>query len=241
MPAVMKTLGPSRSYSPHPVEHVAEVDQAGQTRQLPLVAAQQKILRNVLAGQDHRRRVQRNERRRVAKQIVEPVEKFLRQPEALVPGAASRRFARDERRPARLDRPTSSPTGTRCTSAMVSPICPSTRSFWSSGKDRPGLRADDARQPRDDEIGPLVALAFEHDFRNRHGKPTAKLRQRGPLRDELMRAAAAEKSSGSAGRRARRRDWCRSKTDADRRAAGHGCARCRAPPAGIATDRRARR
>ena len=51
---------------------------------------------------------------------------------------------------------------------------------------RPRLRAQHAGQPRDDQIRPLVALAFEHDFRNRDIEPPAQLRQRGALRHELV-------------------------------------------------------
>jgi len=50
---------------------------------------------------------------------------------------------------------------------------------------RPCFRAEDASQLRDDEIGPSVALAFEHDFRNRDSEPAAKQRQRASLRDKL--------------------------------------------------------
>src|SRR6266851_9139781 len=50
---------------------------------------------------------------------------------------------------------------------------------------RPRFRAEDAGQARDDQIWPLVAFAFNHDFRNRDAEPSAKLRQRNALGHEL--------------------------------------------------------
>ena len=50
----------------------------------------------------------------------------------------------------------------------------------------PCLLADDPAQPGDDEIRPLVALAFEHDFRDRYADAAVQLQQRRALRGELM-------------------------------------------------------
>src|SRR5882672_4327592 len=50
---------------------------------------------------------------------------------------------------------------------------------------RPRLSAEDAGQTCDDQIRPLVALAFNHDFRNRNAEPSAKQRQRNTLGHEL--------------------------------------------------------
>ena len=105
-----------------------------------------------------------DQRGRIAQQFVQSIQKFLRQSEALVPGAASLDLPAHESVPARLD-PREAPAGTRCTSAMVSPISARTRSLSASGKARPRLRTQHTRQPRDDEIRPSVALAFERRFR----------------------------------------------------------------------------
>src|ERR1700681_393308 len=48
----------------------------------------------------------------------------------------------------------------------------------------PRLRAQDAGQTRDDQIRPTVALALQHDFRNRDAEMAAKLRQRATLGHE---------------------------------------------------------
>ena len=98
----MKALGPSRSYSPLPVI-TSPKSISPESRQSAVVATQQKILRDVFSGQDHRRRIQRNQRLGVGEQIIQPVEKFWRQSEALMPGAASRDLLSHELRPARLD------------------------------------------------------------------------------------------------------------------------------------------
>ena len=70
-----------------------------------------------------------NQRRGVAQDVVEPVEKFLRQAEPRVPGAAALDLPGDEIASQPGSMRESSPSGARCTSAMVAPICASTRSF----------------------------------------------------------------------------------------------------------------
>jgi len=51
---------------------------------------------------------------------------------------------------------------------------------------RPYFGANGARQPRDDEIRPIVALALEQDVGNRQTEPPMQLRQRRALGDELV-------------------------------------------------------
>ena len=167
MPAVMKALGPSRSYSPHPVS-TSPKSIRPDSRQPSASLAQQKILRNVFAGQDHRRRVHRNQ--------------------------ASRRRRRNSSRPSRNFR--GSPS--RACRARHPSICPRMNwsqrgSIADEIAERdalhfgdgladlararapclvlrqagPRLRAQNAVQPRDDQIRPSVALAFAHDFRHR--------------------------------------------------------------------------
>jgi hypothetical protein len=50
----------------------------------------------------------------------------------------------------------------------------------------PYFGADGAVQPRDHEIRPAVALAREQQLGNRDTQPALQLRQRSPLRDELV-------------------------------------------------------
>ena len=71
-----------------PRHHVAEIDQPRQTP-ARIVPAQQEILRNIFAGQDHRWPVQRDQSRGIAQEFIHPIQKFPRQPEPLVPCATS--------------------------------------------------------------------------------------------------------------------------------------------------------
>jgi len=107
------------------------------------------------------------------------------------------------------------------------------------GQSRPGLCAQDSGQTRDDQIGPLVALAFNHDFRNRMlSRPRSSdseirsdtnwLRRNGgkifrisPSSRATTRLVPVENKCGSA--------W-----------AIRDCARCRVPPAGIVMRWRAK-
>src|SRR6202035_2076641 len=81
---------------------------------------------------------------------------------------------------------------------------------------RPSLCAQNARQTRDDQIRPQVALPFADDFGDRDTKPSAQLRQRGALRDELRamyrrknlqdeRTVEADDKIGAGGEHVRRR------------------------------------
>ena len=201
---------------------------------------QQEILRNVFAGQDHRRRVHRNERRRVGKQIVQPVEKFLRQSETLVP------------RPASLDLPAHElpPSAARCGQV--------------AGRNALHLRngradmAEDAlflvfRQPGHGLVPRMpcsrVMTRYGHWSRSPSstisgiGTPSRprKLRQRGPLRDELLAQQRRKNLQHQPPSRATTRLVPVGEHVRRRHAAGHGCARYRAPPAAIVTRRCARR
>ena len=179
----MKALGPSRSYSPHPVITSPKSNSPDKTPAVA-VAAQQKILRNVFAGQDHRR-------------LSSGISGAASRSSSSSP---SRNFCGNPRRSCRARHPSicrahersqpgsiraSAPTGARCTSAMVAPISASTRSLSLFRQRRPRFRAEHARKPRDDEIRPPVALAFDDDFGDRDAKPAAKRRQRAALRNEL--------------------------------------------------------
>src|SRR5260370_29186417 len=53
-------------------------------------------------------------------------------------------------------------------------------------QDRPRFGAKRTVHPRDDEIRPLVALALDHDLRNRYANAAAQLRQRTQFGYELM-------------------------------------------------------
>ena len=202
MPAVMKALGPSRSYSRKTCHHVAEIEQPATGPNCRLRGSTGNF------RECTRRSGSRAVRSRGSN--VSASRKMSSNP--------SRNFCGNPRRVCRARQPAiclvmnsrqpgsmreSSPSGARCTSAMVAPIWNSTRSFWSSGQRRPDLRAEHAVQARDDEIGPAVALAVEQDFGDREAQPPAQLRQRGPLRDDTGREASAEKSSGSIHRRDR--------------------------------------
>ncbi len=125
-----------------------------------------------------------NQRRGIAQDGVESIKEFLRQAEARVPRAATFDLSCDELAPARLD-----PRKLAQRRALH---------FRDGGADLrehpfllifgqrwPCLTAESAGQARDDEIGPAITLAFEHDFRNWNAQPPAQLRERPALRDEL--------------------------------------------------------
>ena len=153
-------------------DHVAEVDQSRKPPVSVGFAAQQKILRDVFSGQDHRRRLQRNQRLGVANRFIQPVEKFWRQSEALMPGAAARDLPGHELSASRLD---AGEIADRDALHLRDGLADLRQHalLLVLRQDRPRLTAHHAGQARDDEIRPLVAFAFEHDFRNRDAEPAA--------------------------------------------------------------------
>src|SRR6266850_1429275 len=172
IPAVMKALGPSRSYSPHPViTSPKSVRPEPPARALP---AQQEILGDIFAGQDDRWRIQGDERGGIAQQIVQPVQTLSRQSETLMPRPASPDLLRDEPAPARFYIGKAVNRNTLHLRDGLADLRqdPLLLVFGQSG---PRLGAENAGESRDDKVGPLIALALDHDFRNRDAKPSAKL------------------------------------------------------------------
>src|SRR6202040_2353668 len=108
--------------------------------------------------------------------------KFSRQPETLMPGATSLDLLEQELLPARLNPGQRSHRRALHLRDGLADLAENAL-FLILRQVRPRLRAQDAVHTRDDEIGPSVALAFEHDFRDRHANTPAKLRQRNQLRD----------------------------------------------------------
>ncbi len=101
-----------------------------------------------------------------------------------MPGAASLDLSAHEDVPARLDpreRPGRDALHLRNGLADLG----QERSLSASGKDGHASAPRHTRQPRDDEIWPSVALAFNDDFGDRDPKLSAKLRERASFRGEL--------------------------------------------------------
>ena len=98
----MKALGPSRSYSALPVI-TSPKSISPESRQFPSSQLSRKFSGMYSPVRITGGAVQRNQRLGVGKQIIQPIEKFWRQSEALVPCAASRDLLRHELRPVRLD------------------------------------------------------------------------------------------------------------------------------------------
>ena len=121
--------------------------------------------------------IHRNQFGGVAKQIIQPIEKFLRQSKALVPRPASLDLPAHESVPVRLN---VEQLADRDTLHLGDGLADLKQARAPS--DLPAARATLAYPgrptPRDDEIRPSVALAFEHDFGDRHIEPSTELRQR---------------------------------------------------------------
>src|SRR5882762_3292185 len=140
----MKALGPSRSYSRQPV--IASPKSIRPDKHHPSFSRLN--LRNVFSGQDDCRCVQWNERCRIAKKIVEPVQIFLRQPETLMPGATSLDLSMQEAVPARLD---AGQLSNRNTLHLGNGLANLSKHalFLILRQSGPRLRAQGAVQPRD--------------------------------------------------------------------------------------------
>ena len=127
-----------------------------------------------------------------------PSRNFVARPSRCMPGAAALDLPAHECVPARLDRQQVRRAGTRCTSRNGLADLGQGRAPLLFRQRRPGLRADHAVQARDDQYGHPSRSPSTHDLGDRDAEPAAKLRQRAALGDELLRAASAGKSSGSA-------------------------------------------
>src|SRR6185312_15230714 len=139
-------------------------------------AAQQQILRDVFTGQDDRRGVHRNQRRRIANNLVEPLPIFSRQPETPVPRAAALDLLLHEWLPARLDAGQHSDRSPLDFGNGLADLAEDALLLILPQR-RPYLGARHPAQPRHDEIRPSVALAFVHDFRDRYADAPTKLRE----------------------------------------------------------------
>ena len=180
-------------FAPPVITSPKSISPAGASR---AVTAQQEILRNIFAGQDHRRPVQRNQRAAASRSSSSsPSRNFCGNP---------KRSCR-ARHPAICPRTKMSQSGSIRASVPAGARCTSRNGLADFGKDallvlfrqrRPCFRAQHARQPRDDEIWPSVALAFNDDFGDRNPKLSTKLRKRASFRDELANEEMAGIFSG---------------------------------------------
>ena len=153
-------------------------------------------------------RLHRNQHGRVAQQIVEVIEKFLRKPEPRVTRAAPGDLLAHQHVPARLDLRKRA-HGRALHLGNDSAELKQDALLLRFGELRPSLLAECARNAGDHQIRPAVALAFDDDFGNRHRQPSAKLRQRRALRDELPAQQRRKNLQDQAVVEPDHEDWCR--------------------------------
>ena len=149
-------------------DHVAKVDHPGEPPS-PVPLGEQEVLRDPLPRQDHGRRVERQDQGRLRQQLIEVGQQMWRQPLPGVPRLAALDLPCDEvapGRPARRKRAGRHRLHLRDRPADL----PEDTLLIGLAQGRPGLRPQDAVQPRHDQVRPTVALALCDEFGGRHGE-----------------------------------------------------------------------